>query len=118
MRRIMIPARHASALIWLLLLLTCLVSAQEMQPRAYLPAPVGLSFAGISYARNGGSLLFDPSLPVEDSRVSAHVPTFSLGGSFGVLGRSSQVLVAMPYVVADLTGRFAGTEQYRYRSGL
>lgn len=38
---------------------------QEMQPRAYFPAPIRINFFGTSYSRNSGGLLFDPSLPVE-----------------------------------------------------
>ncbi len=57
-------ARHA-------LLFTCLAAcsaAQELQPRAYLPAPVGLNYFGISYANNRGGLLVDPGLALEDVR--------------------------------------------------
>lgn len=92
--------------------------SQEMQPRAYLPSPIGVGFSGISYSYNGGGLLFDPSLPVEDATVRAHIPAISLGGSFATFGRSSQALAVLPYVVADLKGKLAGTEEYRYRSGL
>jgi hypothetical protein len=89
-----------------------------MQPRAYLPSPIGVGFGGIAYSYNSGGQLFDPSLPIEDAQVKAHTPSLSLGGSFSTFGRSSQALVVLPYAVADLTGRVAGAEQYRYRSGL
>ncbi len=89
-----------------------------MQPRAYLPAPVGVSFFGISYSRNSGGLLFDPSLLVEDANVVADVATLSFGQTLGVMGRSAQVLAIVPYVHADLIGTQAGTAKYRYRSGL
>jgi len=92
--------------------------AQEMQPRAYLPSPVGVGFGGISYSYNSGGQLLDPSLPIEDAQVKAHIPSLSVGGSFSTFGRSSQVLAVVPHAVADLTGTVAGAEQYRYRSGL
>ena len=92
--------------------------AQELQPRAYLPTPVGVNFVGVSYSSNAGGLLFDPSLPIEDANVKAHITTFSFAQSLGIFGRSAQVLGIVPYAVADLTGKLAGTEQYRYRSGL
>ena len=94
------------------------LGAQEMQPRAYLPTPVGVNFFGSSYSRNSGGLLFDPSLPVEDAHVDANIATFSFAQSLGVLGRSAQVLAIVPYVQADVTGRAGGVDQYRYRSGL
>jgi hypothetical protein len=92
--------------------------AQEMQPRAYLPAPVGLNFIGIGYSNNRGGLLFDPSLPVEDAKVNANIGTFAFGQTLGVLGRTAQVLAILPYVEANLDGRFQGDQTHLYRSGL
>ncbi len=92
--------------------------AQELQPRAYLPAPVGLNYFGVSYANNAGGLLFDPSLPVQDARVNASVITLSFAQTLGLMGRTVQVLGLLPYVVAELNGRVAGADQYAYRSGL
>jgi len=94
------------------------VSAQEMQPRAYLPSPVGVGFAGISYSYNAGGLLFDPSLPITDGHVSASLPTLSVGGTFATFGRTSQFLTVMPYAIANLSGTLDGESQFRYRSGL
>ncbi len=94
------------------------LAAQELQPRAYLPAPVGLNYFGVSYANNAGGLLFDPSLPVEDAHVNASVITLSFGQTLGLMGRTAQVLAVIPYAAADLNGRIAGADQYAYRSGL
>jgi hypothetical protein len=107
-----------AALTFLFFYLAAPLNAQEMQPRAYFPAPVGVTFFGTSYSRNSGGLLFDPSLPVEDAHVVANVGTFFFGQSLGVLGRSAQVLAIVPYVQADLTGLYSGSAAYRYRSGL
>jgi hypothetical protein len=95
-----------------------LVNGQEMQPRAYQASPIGINFFGVSYANSRGGLLFDPSLPVEDAHVVAHVTTLSFAQSFGVFGRSAQALAILPYVKADLNGQLAGVAAYRYRSGL
>lgn len=91
---------------------------QELQPRAYLPAPVGLRFTSFSYANNRGGLLFDPSLPIEDGRAHANGGSIGIGGTLGVLGRSAQVLAVIPYMAANLTGKLSGVETSRYRSGL
>jgi len=94
------------------------LTAQELQPRAYLPAPVGLNYFGISYSNNRGGLLFDPSLPVEDASVNANIATVAFGQTLGVLGRTTQILALFPYVRANLEGRVAGTQTDAYRSGL
>ena len=93
-------------------------SGQEMQPRAYLPAPIGLTFATISYSRNSGGLLFDASVPIEDASVRVRAAAVAVGGAVGVFGRSAQVLAVLPYVGANLSGTFLGVEQSRQRSGL
>ncbi len=107
-----------AALLILYFFLAATLNAQEMQPRAYFPAPVGISFFGISYSHNAGGLLLDPSLPVEDAHVVANSGTLSFVQSLGVLGRTAQALVIVPYVQADLTGGVAGTVESRYRSGV
>ncbi len=89
-----------------------------MQPRAYFPAPVGVSLVGVSYSRNSGDLLFDPSLLVQNANVVADITTLSFAQTLGVMGRSAQVLAIVPYAKADMTGTQAGFDQYRYRSGL
>jgi len=95
------------------------LATQELQPRAYVPAPSGLNFFGVSYSKSTGDLLFDPSLPVQDGHANANTVAFSFGQSFGVLGRTAQALVVVPYVVANLNGRLGGgSEQFLYRSGL
>jgi hypothetical protein len=104
-----------------LLLLSCFtgcLAAQEMQPRAYIPAPVGLNFFAAGYSKSVGGLLFDPSLPVEDAHVNANIVTLAFGQSLGLLGRTSQILLVLPYLSANLNGLFAGAETHLYRSGL
>ena len=107
-------ARHA-------LLLTCLAvcsAAQELQPRAYLPAPVGLNYFGISYTNNRGGLLVDPGLALEDVRFSAHASTLAFGQTFGTGEAHVQLLACVPYVVAK-GGSDLGGAQIRTRySGL
>jgi hypothetical protein len=92
--------------------------AQELQPRAYFPAPVGVGFGGIGYGRISGGLLFDPSLPIDDAHVDANAWSAAVGYYFGTLGRTSQVLATLPYMTADITGKLSGQDEYRYRSGL
>jgi hypothetical protein len=39
---------------------------QELEPRAYASAPVGLRGFMAAYVQSSGSLLFDPALPLQD----------------------------------------------------
>ena len=43
--------------------------AQDIEPRAYSNAPVGVNFLIAGYAYTRGGLAFDPSLPVTDENL-------------------------------------------------
>ena len=112
------PANVNAKVACVLACLAARLAAQELQPRAYIPAPVGFSFFGIAYSNNAGGLLFDPSLPVEDAHVNANIASLMFAQSMGVLGRTAQALVVLPYVEANLDGLFTGAQTHLYRSGL
>ncbi|HKD09627.1 MAG TPA: transporter [Bryobacteraceae bacterium] len=94
------------------------LQAQELQPRAYFPAPVGLGFLSISYTFNSGGLLFDPSLPVADANVKANIGALGAGLTLNAFGRTAQVLAVLPYAIADLKGTVSDVELARHRSGI
>jgi hypothetical protein len=48
-----------------LLLLAVPAAGQQLEPRAYEPAPVGLNTLGVAYTDSSGSVGFDPSVPLE-----------------------------------------------------
>ena len=64
------PARAAAwggaALLSASLLAPSIARAQELEPRAYSPAPVGANFVLLAYSYPAGEVLFDPSLPITD----------------------------------------------------
>ncbi len=72
-------------------------SAQELQPPAYVPAPVGYDYFGVAYSTHSGGLLFDASLPIQDGHVRANVIAFSFGHTLGVLGRTARALLVPTY---------------------
>jgi hypothetical protein len=94
------------------------LSAQEMQPRAYIPTPDGLNFFSIGYSNNNGGLLFDPSLLVENTQVDANIVSLSFGQTLNVFGRTAQILAILPYAEAHLSGRIAQSDESLYRSGV
>ena len=104
-----------------ILLLSCFtgsLAAQELQPRAYIPAPVGLNFVTFGYARNAGGLLYEGAMPLDDAHASANVVSTGFGQTLAFLGRTVQILAVLSYVQADLSAVYAGAGAYRYRSGM
>lgn len=98
--------------------LAAAAAAQDLEPRAYSPSPIGLNFAVLGFGRQTGGVVTDPSLPFSD--VSAHVNAFSLayGRTFGILGRQALVTAALPYAWGDVEGKVFEQAARITRSGL
>lgn len=109
---------------FILLALTCAflaptsLSAQELEPRAYLTLPVGTNFFLIGYTRSSGSVVFDPTLPVEDVTARVNAPFIGYGRAIDFFGRSASLALALPYVWGDMSGRLEGQPAGIRRSGL
>jgi hypothetical protein len=92
-------------------------AAQELTPRAYWPAPKGTKVLVFGYAQAAGDVLFDPSIPLYgvDSELNAgllaYVQTVSLWG------RSSNLIVELPYVWGKTQGLVGDTPASRKYSG-
>lgn len=53
-------------------------SAQELEPRAYSNAPVGMNFFVAGYGYSGGGVAFDPSVPLADADIAVHTALFAI----------------------------------------
>lgn len=83
-------------------------AAQELDPRAYAPAPVGTSFLLVGVGGSEGELLFDPSLHTENVRADLAVVTTAFGWTFGLAGRQARMQVAVPMAWGDVEGEVDG----------
>lgn len=94
-----------------------LTAAQEMEPRAYSPAPVGTQFVLVGYAYQSGDVLFDSSLPLKDVSVKLNAGTFGYGRTFNLLGHQANVAVVLPYIWGTATGTVFEDQVSVRRSG-
>jgi hypothetical protein len=92
--------------------------AQDLEPRAYSPSPVGVSFVGLAMGRSSGDIVFDPSLPIVDAQATLYSPVLGLGYSFGLFGRQALFTAALPYAWGDVSGMVGNDLQSAHRSGL
>lgn len=92
--------------------------AQDLEPRSYSPAPVGLNFVVASYSYSSGSVIVDPSLPVSDVKAYINGVVLGYGHTFGVVGRQAQVAASVPYAFGDVSGNVFEERQTVTRSGL
>ena len=65
--------------------------AQDLEPRAYSNSPTGLNFLIAGYAYAKGSVLTDPSLPLENVSNESHVSLLAYATTLNVLGKSAKV---------------------------
>ena len=106
-----------------LALLVCLpyaagIGAQELEPRAYSPSPVGVNFSLLGLVRSTGEVLTDPSVPIQDVEAKLNVGVAGYGHTFGVLGHQASAVLALPYVWGDVSGNVFEQARSVSRSGL
>lgn len=92
--------------------------AQDLTPRAYIVTPTGSNVMNLTYSYSAGAVFIDPSVLVEGARGKINAPVASYYRSFDFFGRSSNVVVALPYALGNFSGTIAGEQEKIYRSGL
>jgi hypothetical protein len=91
--------------------------AQDLEPRAYSNSPTGLSFAIVGYGYAKGSVLTDPSLPLDNVSNESHVAVFAYATTLNVLGKSAKFDVIVPYVWLTAKGVAFCLPHQRYVTG-
>lgn len=103
------------AIISSLLMTAASVRAQDLEPRAYTNAPVGMNFLVAGYQNASGGLLFDPALPITDADLSVDIGILGYVRGIDVAGKSGKFGVLLPYASlsgdAYLDGNYVTREQ-------
>lgn len=82
--------------------------AQDIEPRAYSNAPIGVNFFIAGYAYTNGGLSFDPALEVTNPQLETHNAVFAYARVFGIGGKSGKFDVILPYTWLSGTAERAG----------
>ena len=64
-------------------------AAQELEPGAYWPLPVGLNIVTAVNSLNWGDLTFDPALPVENASARINTTAAAFTRALSIAGRSA-----------------------------
>ena len=92
--------------------------AQELEPRAYSPSPVGTNFFAVVLGETRGAILFDPTVPITDAHSDFAGVGLGYGRTFALGDRQGLVLATLPYAWGHAEGVvFAGTavQETRFR---
>ena len=98
--------------------------AQDIEPRSYSNAPVGVNFLIAGYAYTQGGLSFDPALPITDVHLRTSSAVFAYARSLDAWGKSAKFDAIVPYtwlsgsanyISAPLTREVSGPTDSRFR---
>ena len=92
--------------------------AQELEPRAYLPSPVGTTFVLTGFGRSEGGILLDPSLDVDNVHADLWIATPGFGYTFGFAGRQARLLAIIPIAWGRVAGDVGLQPQHQDLAGL
>ena len=87
--------------------------AQDLEPRAYSNAPVGMNFLLAGYAYSKGGVVADPAVPLEDANIEVHKLITAYVHTFGLWCLSSKFNFVVPYACASGSAKFAGEPKER-----
>jgi len=91
--------------------------AQELEPRFFSQAPVGMNFVVLSALSMRGGVTFDQATTIEDAtgRVWGVGPAYVR--TIGLLGFSAKISAAVPFLWGDWKGRYQGEPASASRRG-
>lgn len=84
------------------------VQAQDIEPRAFSNAPIGVNFLIAGYGYTRGGLAFDSSVPVTDPQLETSSAVLGYACVLDLWGQSGKVDVIVPYSWLSGTAESAG----------
>ena len=91
--------------------------AQELEPRSYSNAPVGLNFLVAGYSFTEGGVSFDPAVPIEDAKLHTNSAVLAYARTLDAWGNSAKFDVVVPYTWLDGSAKVAGEPKRRVVDG-
>jgi hypothetical protein len=82
--------------------------AQEIEPRKYANAPVGVNFLITGYSYTQGGLETDPALPVRNPELETNSGLFGFARALDVWGRSGKFDAVVPYTWLSGSAEYQG----------
>jgi hypothetical protein len=92
--------------------------AQDIEPRAYSNAPVGVNFAIAGYGATRGGLAFDPTSDLKDPDLKMESLIFAYARTLDLWGKSAKFDAILPYAALDGTATYRGAPVERHVDGL
>jgi hypothetical protein len=94
------------------------VGAQELEPRAYTNAPIGLNFLIAGFTDSNGGVLVDPSIALDNAHIRTDGPVIGYARSIRVGDMSSKIDVGISRACVNGSADFQGQRVSGQRCGL
>jgi len=89
-----------------------------MEPLSYTNAPIGLNFLIAGYTYQWGSVLVDPSLPIQNVKATVDTATLAYSHIIDFWGQSGSLALAVPYAWLSASGEVFDRAASVRRAGL
>jgi hypothetical protein len=101
-----------------LLAIATAAQAQDIEPRAFSNAPVGVNFLITGYAFTRGGISFDQALPVTDLKITTSSAVMAYARVFDLAGMSAKFDAIAPFTWLSGTAQLANRPMERQVDGL
>jgi len=91
--------------------------AQDIEPRAYSNAPIGVNFLIAGYGYTRGGLSFDSAVPITDANLHTSNAVFAYATVLDLWGKSGKFDAIVPYTWLSGTAKYQGDPVERTVSG-
>jgi hypothetical protein len=102
---------------FILLLAASPAQSQDIEPRTYSNAPVGVNFLIAGYAYTRGGIAFDPALPVSEPDLETSNALLAYARVLDLRGKSGKLDIILPYTWVSGSASVAGNTVERVVDG-
>ena len=103
--------------VWTLIAIATPVRAQDIEPRSYSNAPIGVNFLIAGYAYTQGGIAFGPALPLTNEELKTSSAILAYARVFDFMGMSGKIDAIVPYTSLSGSADFAGERVTRDMTG-
>ena len=100
-----------------LMLLSGIAQAQEIEPRTYTNAPVGVNFLVIGMGYSQGGISFDPAVQLTNAKIKTDLAALAYARVLDIGGQSAKFDLIVPYASLNGTAEYVGEPVAREVSG-
>lgn len=100
-----------------LMLLSAIAQAQEIEPRTYSNAPVGVNFLVVGAGYSEGGISVDPAVQLTSAKIKTDLAALAYARVLDIGGQSAKFDLIVPYAFLNGTAEYVGEPVAREVSG-